>query len=139
MKKISLKKLSLCLICMFVCIISLFTITKVQGLENKVMPSANIERYTVTEDVGLDKNGVNMGYVTCKVVIEYSSLGPSYTVISVACDPHFSAVYPFLTIGGIKSNPAVGKKITGDSVEVLFNIREMTSGTMWSYNCRIRI
>ena len=69
----------------------------------------------------------------------YSSLGPGYTVISATCEPHFSIAYPFLTIGGVKSDPAVGKKITGDSVKVSFNVREMTSGTMWSYDCRIRI
>ena len=133
------KKILLCLVCMFSCIISLVTTTQVRALDNQATPYANIERYTVKEDVGLNKNGINMGYVTCKVVVEYSSLGPGYTVISATCEPHFSIAYPFLTIGGVKSDPAVGKKITGDSVKVSFNVREMTSGTMWSYDCRIRI
>lgn len=133
------KKILLCLVCMFICIISLVTTTQVRALDNQATPYANIERYTVKEDVGLNKNGINMGYVTCKVVVEYSSLGPGYTVISATCEPHFSIAYPFLTIGGFKSDPAVGKKITGDSVKVSFNVREMTSGTMWSYDCRIRI
>ena len=133
------KKILLCLVCMFICIISLVTTTQVRALDNQATPYANIERYTVKEDVGLNKNGINMGYVTCKVVVEYSSLGPSYTVISATCEPHFSIAYPLLTIGGVKSDPAVGKKITGDSVKVSFNVREMTSGTMWSYDCRIRI
>ena len=112
------KKILLCLVCMFICIISLVTTTQVRALDNQATPYANIERYTVKEDVGLNKNGINMGYVTCKVVVEYSSLGPSYTVISATCEPHFSIAYPFLTIGGVKSDPAVGKKITGDSVKV---------------------
>ena len=133
------KKILLCLVCMFICIISLVTTTQVRALDNQATPYANIERYTVKEDVGLNKNGINMGYVTCKVVVEYSSLGPGYTVISATCEPHFSIAYPFLTIGGVKSDTAVGKKITGDSVKVSFNVREMTSGTMWSYDCRIRI
>ena len=119
------KKILLCLVCMFICIISLVTTTQVRALDNQATPYANIERYTVKEDVGLNKNGINMGYVTCKVVVEYSSLGPGYTVISATCEPHFSIAY--------------GKKITGDSVKVSFNVREMTSGTMWSYDCRIRI
>ena len=119
------KKILLCLVCMFICIISLVTTTQVRALDNQATPYAN--------------NGINMGYVTCKVVVEYSSLGPGYTVISATCEPHFSIAYPFLTIGGVKSDPAVGKKITGDSVKVSFNVREMTSGTMWSYDCRIRI
>ena len=74
------KKILLCLVCMFICIISLVTTTQVRALDNQATPYANIERY-----------------------------------------------------------PAVGKKITGDSVKVSFNVREMTSGTMWSYDCRIRI
>ncbi len=103
------KKILLCLVCMFICIISLVTTTQVRALDNQATPYANIERYTVKEDVGLNKNGINMGYVTCKVVVEYSSLGPGYTVISATCEPHFSIAYPFLTIGGVKSDPAVGK------------------------------
>ena len=137
MRRITLKKILLCLVCMFICIISLVTTNRVRALDNKTTPYAVIERYTVKEDVGLSKNGINMGYVTCKVVVKYSSLDSSFTVISATCEPHFSIAYPFLTIGGVKSDPAVGKKITGDSVKVSFNVREMTSGTMWSYDCRI--
>ena len=125
---------------MFSLYVYLYNISSYNNSSEGFRQSSNsIERYTVKEDVGLNKNGINMGYVTCKVVVEYSSLGPSYTVISATCEPHFSIAYPFLTIGGVKSDPAVGKKITGDSVKVSFNVREMTSGTMWSYDCRIRI
>ena len=89
MRRITLKKILLCLVCMFICIISLVTTNRVRALDNKTTPYAVIERYTVKEDVGLSKNGINMGYVTCKVVVEYSSLDSSFTVISATCEPHF--------------------------------------------------
>lgn len=128
------RKLFVCITCMFIWVVGLFVPTKIYAADREV--KAVVERFTIEEDKSLNNR---QGYVTCKVGVEYNSVGSTYTVTSVSCVPHFSSDAPLLVCTNVKSVPGVGQKITGDYVTVTFSIFERSSAVSWNYSCQVRL
>lgn len=138
MKKLNILKKSmiaivslslLFLFCLPIKVVNAYSENEIENIEPKW-----VEQMTFTADQGL---GGDMGYVTCKAVVNYNHSTKTYTLVSVSVTPHFSASQPLLTmIGTPTSTPSAGSKVT-NYVTVHYKFGIMFTGNEWSKSCTI--
>ncbi len=133
MKKIILSLLSV--FCIMSC--TMGTTLAAQRLNN-AEPYGN-EIFTVSQDFGIGE----IGYVTCKVKVNYNVQGRYYKVSNVSVTPHFAAeCITYKIVGTPTSNPKSGEKITGGYVNVTFKYSNGLFGTFerhWTKTCKVKI
>ena len=76
--------------------------------------SRAIEKYTRTVDVQCDK----FGYVTVKVVISHNMTTGKKMVYSKDYDKHFNSKWDNVHVNEVKTTPAVGFVIKGNTIKV---------------------
>lgn len=76
--------------------------------------SRAIEKYTRTVDVPCDK----FGYVTVKVVISHNMTTGKKMVYSKDYDTHFDKQWFNVQVSKVKTTPAVGSVIKGNTIKV---------------------
>ena len=76
--------------------------------------SRAIEKYTRTVDVPCDK----FGYVTVKVVISHNMTTGKKMVYSKDYDKHFNSKWDNVHVNEVKTTPAVGFVIKGNTIKV---------------------
>ena len=76
--------------------------------------SREIEKYTRTVDVPCDK----FGYVTVKVVISHNMTTGKKMVYSKDYDTHFDKQWFNVQVSKVKTTPAVGSVIKGNTIKV---------------------
>ena len=114
-----------------------FPINAVNALTNYTENKENrsIETLTITADQGL---GGDMGYVTCKVIVNYNIQARTYKVAGVTVTPHFSSRQPLLTmIGNPTTTPDSGGLITNGYVTVHYKFGIMFTDYKWSKSCKV--
>ena len=120
MKKLNiLKTFAISIVVISLLCVFCFPINAVNALTNYTENKENrsIETLTITADQGL---GGDMGYVTCKVIVNYNIQARTYKVAGVTVTPHFSSSQPLLTmIGNPTTTPDSGGLITNGYVSSL--------------------
>lgn len=80
------------------------------------------EKYTVSRDLAIyDNGGTYLGYITCKLTIQYNSVGNTFRLIAVDYND-VMITSPTGYVSKCTSTPSVGSYITGDFVKVNFEI-----------------